>query len=95
MKWPVILVRKPTTIEAMRWTGDNFCELRSWGAPVTFMGDERDEPNPPLWLWVSANNAQLRLEEGEWIAKDEIGFYPIKNEMIEKNYTPMQQDPHA
>ena len=57
----------------MRWTGDNVNELRAWGAPVTFLGDQ-----PDLWLWVEANKGQLRLERGEWILKDNLGFYPVK-----------------
>lgn len=90
MKWPILLQRKPTTIRAMRWTGDNYSDLRAWGAPVTFMGQAKfgfdESKEHDLWLWVSANGCQIRLEMGEWIAQDEIGFYPIKNKMIEKNY---------
>lgn len=81
MKWPILLRRKPTTIRAMRWTGDNYSDLKAWGASVYL-----DTTRGVLVLWVAANNASLDLEEGEWIAHDEIGYYPIKDEMIKRNY---------
>lgn len=91
MKWPKTFQRKITTIHAMRWTGDNYSDLRAWGAPVTFMADDED-----LWLWVAANNGQLRLAEGEWIAQDEHGFYPIKDDHgTPFNYEELRQDSHA
>lgn len=30
-------------------------------------------------LWVSANQTWLPIQIGEWIAQDEHGFYPIKD----------------
>jgi hypothetical protein len=97
MKWPILLQRKPTTIRAMRWTGDNYSDIRAWGAPVTFMGQARagfdDEyQDHDLWLWVAANGVQMRLEMGEWIALDEIGYYPIKDQMVKKNYVEVDHE---
>ena len=92
MKWPQTYQREPTFVQAMRWTGDNYSDLKAWGAPVTFMGDDGE-----LWLWVAANKGQLKLELGEWIAKDHLGFYPIKDNGHGRptNYQPAQQDQHA
>jgi hypothetical protein len=77
----------------MKWTGDNYSDLRQWGAPVCYVQtpqpvfDEFDSPwKNELHLWVEANKRQLPLKLGEWIAKDELGFYPIQHEMILKNY---------
>ena len=81
MKWPILLRRKPTTIRAMRWTGENYSDLKAWGAPVSFLGG-----GEKMWLWVEANRVQIPVDEGEWIAKDELGYYPIKDEMVLKNY---------
>ena len=100
MKWPETFERIPTIIQAMRWTGDNFSDLKAWGAPVTFMG-ERDgfdeSHDADLWLWVEANKGQLRLELGEWIAKDHLGYYPVKDNGhgCPTNYQRMSQNQHA
>lgn len=92
MKWPQWFQREPTFVQAMRWTGDNYNELKAWGAPVTFFNGGTD-----LWLWVEANQGQLRIEEGEWIAKDHLGYYPIKDNGHGRptNYQPATQDQHA
>ena len=75
MKWPILLEKLPVRINAMRWTGDNYSDLKAWGAPVSFLGG-----GEKLWLWVQANTAQLPIDLGEWIAKDDLGFYPIKHD---------------
>lgn len=40
-------------------------------------------------LWVEANKQTLALETGEWVIKDERGFYPCKDEIMKKNNTPI------
>lgn len=37
-------------------------------------------------LYVAANQAWLGLDQGEWVAKDSQGFYPIKAEVFTKTY---------
>lgn len=72
--------RKPTQIQAVQWTGQNRSEISEFGAQV------RSTRTSALSLWVEANKAWLDLEQGEWIAKDQLGFYPIKDVMIQENY---------
>lgn len=91
MKWPILLQRKPTTIRAMRWTGDNYSDIRSWGAPVTFMGGEEGrDPESDLWLWIATISTQVRLEEGEWITQEESGFNHHSHEHIVHYYTEVE-----
>ncbi|AZS12640.1 hypothetical protein HWB99_gp104 [Mycobacterium phage DrLupo] len=65
--------RIPTEINAIQWTGDNQFDIEAFGANVIV-------ENGCLTLYVAANNAWLPLERGEWIAQDEHGFYPIKDD---------------
>lgn len=37
-------------------------------------------------LYVAANQTWLGLDQGEWVAKDSQGFYPIKAEVFTKTY---------
>lgn len=95
MKWPETFERIPTTIQAMRWTGDNYNDLKSWGAPVTRINGDNDPDT--IWLWVQANQGQLKLELGEWIARDHLGYYPVKDDGhgSPTNYRRIIQDRHA
>ena len=38
------------------------------------------------WLYVAANDAWLQIEDGEWVAKDDHGFYPIKDDVFARKY---------
>jgi hypothetical protein len=82
--------KRPILIEAMPLTIDNLGAVVDWvgkhledGDPVAnlqlFDGDPR--------LWVSANQAWVMVEIGnEYIARDELGFYPIKRRTFENSY---------
>ena len=43
-----------------------------------------------LSLFVAANNGWLDLQVGEWIAKDDFGYYPIKDEQFKRVYEEVQ-----
>jgi hypothetical protein len=75
--------RKPTEIDAIQWTGFNRVGVHQFGAR-TKMEEGK------LYLWVQANKAWLPLEQDEWIAKDFLGYYPIKHEAITRNYEEVQ-----
>lgn len=73
--------RKPTTIVAIQWLGDNKKAVEKFGAVLwTRKGSDK------VKLWVDANQCWIPIVFGEWIAKDFIGYYPIKNEAIKQNY---------
>jgi hypothetical protein len=76
---PKRLRRKPTEINAIQWNGENV-------GPITKFGATIEDRGGTLWLWVEANNAWLPLQLGEWIAKDFLGYYPIKQEAVRQNY---------
>ena len=91
----------PVVIEAQQWTGDNIIALWDWvtaaflygpcPAEPAFGPDDEGrgcpaQPASPARLYVSANDAWLDLEVGEWIIKDQLGFYPCKAEVFDTTY---------
>lgn len=83
-------VKRPVVIEALQWTG-NVDEIWDWTTAAYFYGpipEEDGRPATPAKLYVAANDAWLELEMGEWIIKDELGFYPCKDSMFLKTYAP-------
>lgn len=90
---------KPTQIEAVQFTGDNLLEVQEFVGTLedgnTF-GFRRTKSQQKEWpkgtavakLWVAANQEWLGIEVGEWIAKDEFGFYPIKGVVFRRKYQP-------
>lgn len=61
------------------------------GQHVHWLYDELEHP-PTGELWVEANQAWLPIEIGEWVIKDELGFYPCKDEVMQKNNTPIDAE---
>lgn len=75
--------KRPVEIEALQWTGNNGADLQSWCGEDRFLFSDKDGS---ACLYVAANDAWLDLEKSEWIAKDRLGFYPIKNDMFHESY---------
>lgn len=80
----------PTEVEAFRywyiyWDG-------AYDFTGHFEGDEFSDLIIHLdsygaaWLWVDANKRRLRIQDGDWILKDELGFYPCNNDIFIKKY---------
>ena len=82
MDQPKLYQRKPTQLEAIQFTGENDDAIRAFGAEVK----RTDIAEKVLSLFVAANNGWLDLQVGEWIAKDDFGFYLIKDEQFKRVY---------
>jgi hypothetical protein len=83
------------TLEAVQWTGENAVELNEWTKTEGSDGQINagfiwnfGAPEGPARLWVEANGTWLPIEIGEWVAKDSLGFYPIKDEQFRKSWRP-------
>jgi hypothetical protein len=90
----------PVEVEAVQFKNLNFEELREFTGRRLVDGDHSIDLVHPLGtylpkhefpgyvaeLWVEANKAWLPLEDGEWVIKDAIGFYPCKNEIFIRKY---------
>lgn len=84
--------KKPVVVEAVQFDGFNFAAMRKFCGTHRDSADEVDiNTFNPIGtylsvgggkadgeLWVEANNAWLPIETGEWVIKDDIGFYPCK-----------------
>jgi hypothetical protein len=94
--------RRPSDIEAVQFDGTNWVEMvgftgvrqledgrtvpvfnRAGTFLISFIGRTEKQVGE---LWVEANGAHVYIELGEWVAKDEKGFYPIKDDMFQKLY---------
>lgn len=83
---------RPTTITAGQWTGANLDEIKAWVG-----NDNLDHwvSGTALTLWVEANTSWLPLEVGEWIIKDDLGFYPCKDSVFRAKYRAAPRPPTA
>ncbi len=79
--------KRPITIEAIQWRGDNLLEIQQWGAPATrlaastdalIIGTLEDGPN---------NEAIHVATVGDWIIRGVAGeYYPCKPDIFEASY---------
>lgn len=79
--------KRPVTIEALQWTGDNARDLAQWCGwcfNTSALGHAR--------IFVDANDVWLDIERSEWIAKDRHGFYPIKDDVFLETYEKVERD---
>lgn len=89
--------KRPIVIEAMPLTIDNLGAVTEWVGTHLEDGVEVANFKPflvaqPL-LWVSANQAWVPVEVGnEFIAHDDLGFYPIKRNTFMKTYEALDDD---
>ena len=69
----------------MQWTGHNAKDLSLWsdGAFSEIDPEDRqDDPEATGQLFVNANRAYLAIVPGEWVIKDQRGFYPCKPDIF-------------
>ena len=83
---------KPVEIEAIRWTGLNFEEIK------TFVGDsliygiidtawEVGKGRPFVLMKIKTLEGDMHVSEGDYIIKGLRGeFYPCKPDVFEKKY---------
>jgi hypothetical protein len=81
--------KRPVEIEAMQWTANNAEAMLCWMGDkfATICPDDRtDDPDATAQIWVAANGRWLPIVNGEWVARDSEGFYPIKDSVFGKSY---------
>lgn len=91
---PQTYVSVPTEIQALQWTGTNVEEVRSF----THRGIEAEEKSEAFHydfyvtrngdgnLWVQVSQTFVKIVAGEWVLKDQLGFYPCKDEIFAQKY---------
>lgn len=89
MNNPRTYQRKPSFVQAIQWTGSNVDALIDWIGDSGIRLPQSNsvlEAGMPLSLYVHANGGWLDLEVGEWILRDDLGFYPCKDSQFSKVY---------
>ena len=79
---PVILAtKKPVTVEAVQWTGDNFVEIDQF---ITVLHETF--PKDGI-VKIPTLEGEMTASLGDWIIKGVNGeFYPCKPDIFEKTY---------
>lgn len=72
--------RKPTTVEAVQWTGENEQELRE------FAGNKVDAWRPNAFARVGTMRGWVDLAVGDWLVKGDHDFYPVAPEVMDETY---------
>jgi hypothetical protein len=81
--------KKPVTIDAIRWTGDNYDDLVKFVMNSTLLGRGYSSR-----VFVKTLEGEMTVDKGDWIIKGVAGeFYPIKHEIFANTYDPT--DPEA
>ncbi len=86
MSGPALYRRKPTTIAAVQWTGNNADDVRA------FMGEAyRDEFGPlgtHLIMLTTVHGETAYARVGDWIAPEPKAgrFYPIDGDIFAATY---------
>lgn len=83
--------KRPVEIEALQWTGDNLAQMQAFVGVRTDSHALENEQGFDVFragprLYVAANEAWLPIDVSEWVAKDRLGFYPIKDSMFHESY---------
>ena len=102
---PRTYITKIVEREAIRWTGENADLVKAFVGTVNEGYNKNQEAfscDPENGahfdrLYVAANREWLALDIGEWIIKDDLGFYPCKDSVFHekyenKKYSPSEED---
>jgi len=75
-------VAKPVTVRAIRWTGENLEEIRSFCNNMAFMEGNH--------LYIETLEGTSRARVLDYIVQGVMGeFYPIKPSVMEAKYDPV------
>lgn len=79
--------RRPVTVEAVRWEGDNEAEIAALG--VTYEVKADDEPPPRLFIWAGPGGEQgrTRVPLRHWVVKgDDDHFWVMDPKPFARMY---------
>lgn len=83
--------KKPVTIEAVQWTGDNEAELAAFaGANFETVTDS------PEWtgrVYDALHDSWIGARTGDWIVRSVRGEnYPVHQDVLDELYDPVTDD---
>lgn len=82
--------KKPVVVEAVRWTGKNREEIRTFCSRDAFFTPARQDTEGRTTKWsllIDNHEGIIHAETGDYIIKGVNGeFYPCKPDIFEKTY---------
>lgn len=90
MHTPARYRKKPVTVEAIAWTGDNLDALAAFVGSID--PPLMDEEDPGIvWIWVEKSNTRCALVAPGWVIAevDGVGYYPCTAEQFTETYEPV------
>lgn len=86
---PRSYTKKPITIQAEQWTGDNYEVIREWAWTGNDTEAARllDTQEPTLMVWNAEEGQWIRCPMGHWVIRGIKGeFYPCSDEVFVRTY---------
>lgn len=87
-------IRRPATVEAIQWTGDNYEEIRewSWDGRCNLVALLDDEPGT-LMVYISVEDQWVRVRKGWWVIRGVLGeCYPCANDVFIHSWEEMPEE---
>lgn len=86
--------KKPLTVRAVQWTGDNEAELIAFTAN-RFMAvdpeDRTDDPDLTGAVFDVLHSTWVGVKTGQWVIEGVKGeFYPIDQGVLDETYEPVE-----
>lgn len=80
--------RRPTTAEAVQWTGENYEEIRdwSWDGKTNLVALLDDEPGT-LMVYIAVEDQWVKVRKNWWIVRGISGeFYPCEHDVFVRSW---------
>jgi hypothetical protein len=97
---PTRWTKKPVTIDARQWTGDNYDEIMAFAGSGKFivLGEEdranSDDPDCSASVYDKLHSTWVGVMDGQWIIRGVKGeFYPCDAEVFAETYEPARVTP--
>jgi hypothetical protein len=90
---PARFRRKPTVVEALRWTGKNGAELVDFlGGPDGLLAGMPPVVNSKFALAIRLDERVLAVEPGDYVVRDEHGdIVPLSAKFFAEGYEPVEE----
>ena len=87
--------KKPVTVEAVRWTGENREEIRTFCPRDAFFAPARQDTEGHITAWqllIDSLEGIMYAETGDYIIKGVKGeYYPCKANIFEETYERVEE----
>ena len=80
--------KKPVTVDAIQWTGENVNEVRDFIRPIPSVSSFHPGPDGVGEVWVAKSEMYAVIRVGMWFIaeRDGIGVYPCTAEEFAEGF---------